>query len=80
MASIFALFPELPGVRQIFVADISEIQTSCGFGIPECDLKRERPTLNAWAEAKGPEGLAEYRGDNNLESIDGLPTGPTVSR
>lgn len=78
--SLAALFAELPGVRQIFVADISEIQTSCGFGIPEYDFKRERPTLRAWAEAKGAEGLAEYWEDHNLESIDGLPTGLTVSR
>lgn len=78
--ALFALFPPLPGVRQIFVADISEIQTSCGFGIPEYELKRERPTLNAWAIAKGEEGLAEYWEDCNLESIDGIPTGLVVDR
>ena len=79
-ASLYALFPDLPGVRQIFVADISEIQTSCGFGVPEYELKRERPTLNSWAQAKGEDGLAEYWEDNNLESIDGLPTGLVVPR
>ncbi|QRG05557.1 pyridoxamine 5'-phosphate oxidase family protein [Xanthobacter dioxanivorans] len=69
----YALFPKLPGVRQIFVADISSLQTSCGFGIPEYELKKERSTLNQWARAQG-EGMVDYWADHNLESIDGLPT------
>ena len=70
---LYALFPQLPGVRQIFVADIASIQTSCGFGIPVYEIKKERATLNQWARAKGEE-LADYWADHNLESIDGLPT------
>jgi hypothetical protein len=27
-----------------------------------------------WAEKKGPEGLQEYVQQNNLKSLDGLPT------
>ncbi|MEP9355437.1 pyridoxamine 5'-phosphate oxidase family protein [Xanthobacter sp. KR7-65] len=70
---LYALFPKLPGVRQIFVADIASLQTSCGFGIPEYELKKERTTLNQWAQAQG-EGMVDYWVDHNLESIDGLPT------
>jgi hypothetical protein len=70
---LYALFPKLPGVRQIFVSDITSIQTSCGFGIPVYELKKERPTLNQWARAKGEE-LSDYWADHNTESIDGLPT------
>ena len=36
---------------------------------------RERTTLRKWAEGKGEAGLAEYRQEKNLVSIDGLPTG-----
>lgn len=79
-ATLLADYPELPGVRQIFLCEISELQTSCGFGVPEYELKRERPTLNTWAVTKGEEGLAEYWEDNNLESIDGLATGLDVDR
>ncbi len=70
----YAQFSPLPGVRQIFVATIASVQTSCGFGIPEYDLKKERATLNRWAEAKGEDGMMEYWESHNLTSIDGLPT------
>jgi Pyridoxamine 5'-phosphate oxidase len=70
---LYDRFPKLPGVRQIFVAEITSIQTSCGFGIPEYELKKERPTLNQWARAQG-DGMVDYWADHNLESIDGLPT------
>src|ERR1700744_6414950 len=54
---LLSLFPTLPGTRQIFVADVKQVQTACGFGVPEYDLKRERPTLQQWSEAKGEEGM-----------------------
>src|ERR1043165_314837 len=33
-AELSAQFGTLPGVRQIIVADINRVQTSCGYGIP----------------------------------------------
>jgi hypothetical protein len=68
-----ALFPQMTGVRQIIVADITRVQTSCGFAVPRMDLLEERQTLTEWAEKKGPEGLVEYRRKKNARSIDGLP-------
>ncbi|RMF11706.1 MAG: pyridoxamine 5'-phosphate oxidase family protein [Alphaproteobacteria bacterium] len=65
-------FPDYPGARQIIVIDVVSVQTSCGYGVPEMKLIRERPTLAKWAEAKGEDGLAEYRRKNNAVSIDGL--------
>ena len=67
-------FPQLPGVRQIVVADISRVQTSCGFGVPFLSFTSDRDTLARWCETKGPEGLREYRARKNRLSIDGLPT------
>lgn len=67
------LFGELPGIRQIIVADITRVQTSCGYGVPLYDFVGDRDTIARFAEAKGPEGLAAYRAENNAVSIDGLP-------
>src|ERR1700733_11326756 len=66
---------EPPGARQIVVLDVELVQTSCGYGVPLFEYTAERPTLQRWAEAKGEEGLKEYRQSKNAFSIDGLPTG-----
>ena len=75
-------FPRLPGARQIIVAEIERVQTSCGFGVPLMDLVAQRDTLLRWAESKGDD-LARYRREKNAKSIDGLPapaaTGTTTS-
>ena len=68
-----ARFPALPGARQIVVVDVERVQTSCGFAVPRMDLVEQRDQLPRWAEAKGPEGLVEYRAQKNATSIDGLP-------
>ena len=67
-------FKLIPSVRQLIVAEISKVQTSCGFGVPLFEYMGERDQHFKWAEAKGAEGLAAYRQDNNLISLDGLPT------
>jgi len=60
--------------RQIIVADIDLVQTSCGFGVPLFDYAGERDKHFEWAERKGEEGLKEYVKEKNLVSLDGLPT------
>jgi Pyridoxamine 5'-phosphate oxidase len=67
-------FTILPSTRQIIVADISRIQTSCGFGVPLFEYVGERDQHFKWASAKGQSGLEEYISENNQVSIDGLPT------
>lgn len=63
------------GARQIVRLDVDLVQTSCGFGVPVFDYREERSSLTRWAEAKGPDGVAEYQREKNLHSMDGLPTG-----
>jgi hypothetical protein len=70
-----ALFPPLPGSRQVIVADVTRVQTSCGFGVPLMSFEADRDALVGWAEAKGEEELRRYREQKNRQSIDGLPTG-----
>ena len=56
------------------VADIDLVQTSCGFGVPMFDYAGERDIHFDWAEKKGAEGLQQYMKENNLTSLDALPT------
>jgi Pyridoxamine 5'-phosphate oxidase len=66
------LFPELPGTRHVIVVDLMRVQTSCGFGVPLMEFSQERDALIRWAEAKGEQGMREYRELKNRMSIDGL--------
>lgn len=68
------LFPDYPGVRQIIVADINRVQTSCGFAVPLYEYQGQRDTLTRWAKSKGDEALEAYREEKNMTSIDGLTT------
>jgi len=67
-------FTIYPSTRQIIVGDITRIQTSCGYGIPLYEYSGERNIHFDWAEKKGEEGLLQYVEDNNMISMDGLPT------
>ncbi len=67
-------FPDIPGARQIILADINSVQTSCGFAVPEMELVRHRPVLRQLARSRGPEVLKEGWRTRNAISIDGFPT------
>jgi Pyridoxamine 5'-phosphate oxidase len=69
------LFETYPGARQIMAIDIDSAQTACGFGVPEMSLTRHRSTMSDYWRAKGEDGAAAYRNENNKVSIDGLATG-----
>lgn len=69
-----AFFNIYPSTRQIIVAEIDLVQTSCGFGVPLYSYEGERNIHFEWADKKGPQGLEDYVKENNLKSLDGLPT------
>lgn len=71
LASLFKL---KPGTRQIIVADIDKVQTSCGFSVPYYEYKGERDHADKWASKKGTDGLELYKKEKNVKSLDGLPT------
>jgi hypothetical protein len=73
-ADLYPLFPAYPGVRQIIVADLHRVQTSCGFAVPLLDYVGQRDTLPRWAEARGEEAIHAYQQQKNRVSIDDLPT------
>ncbi|WIJ26990.1 pyridoxamine 5'-phosphate oxidase family protein [Devosia sp. RR2S18] len=74
LSTLFDDDPPL-GARQMVQLDIDLVQTSCGFGVPLFDYKQERPQMDAWAEAKGVEGVEAYWREKNQVSLDGFPTG-----
>jgi hypothetical protein len=69
-----ALFPPIPGARQILDLEVNFVLTSCGFGVPRFEFVGERDTLRRWAEQKGDEGLRKFWEDRNRLSIDGKVT------
>lgn len=71
---LYGLFTPIPGARQIVIAEIERVQTSCGFGVPLYECQGQRQTLVNWAAKKGPEGVREYQQQKNQVSIDGLST------
>ena len=71
-AALAALFPRLPGVRQVFDIAVESVQRSCGWGVPHMSLERERPTLTKYHAQQDPaQRLAKIAG--RTHSIDGLP-------
>lgn len=70
---LVARFPEQPSVRNIIVVDVDRIMDSCGYGVPEFDFRKDRESMANWINSKTDEELAQYRRDNNTESLDGLP-------
>lgn len=73
-AELAPLFEAFRGARQIIVAEIDRVQTSCGFAVPKYEYVEQRDTLLRWADAKSDDELEAYRCEKNTSSIDGLTT------
>ena len=73
-AALLALFPHVPGARQIFKLSIDTVQTSCGMAVPYFGYEGEREQLNHWAIKKGEDGIRDYWEQKNQVSLDGIPT------
>jgi len=67
-------FPEYPGSRQIFLLDVDEAQTSCGFAVPNFQYQGDRDDLIYWTKKIGENGVKNYWKEKNQTSIDGKPT------
>lgn len=72
---LLALFPPMLGSRQIFVVDVDEAMTACGYGVPLYSFEGDRETMHLWAQKKGPDGVVKYQHEKNEVSIDGFDTG-----
>ncbi|WFR96556.1 pyridoxamine 5'-phosphate oxidase family protein [Rhizobium tumorigenes] len=63
------------GARQMVWLDFDIVQTSCGYGVPLFEYREERSQMDAWANAKGVDGIEDYWREKNQVSLDGFPTG-----
>ncbi len=63
------------GARQMIMLNFDLVQTSCGYGVPLFEYQSERPQMDAWAQAKGVDGIEDYWRQKNQTSLDGFPTG-----
>ncbi len=68
------LFPETVAARQIFILDISRVQSSCGMSVPFYDYKGDRDALANWSDKKGKNGIEAYWYNRNQQSLDGFDT------
>jgi hypothetical protein len=65
--------PGLERARDIIFADITQVQDSCGWGVPFYEFKGERDQLTRYIENRPVEEWHESRLTKNAQSIDGLP-------
>jgi hypothetical protein len=65
-------FEAFHGTRQIIVAEVELVQTSCGYGVPRMEPKGDRKTLQGYLDAKTEDELKAYRQEKNARSLDGL--------
>lgn len=70
-------FRAQPGIRQIVLADVESVQTSCGFGVPLMAFEQQRDQLTRWADSKGEAQLVDYRRTRNAVTLDGVTSPPT---
>ncbi|ACA88292.1 pyridoxamine 5'-phosphate oxidase family protein [Shewanella woodyi] len=68
------LFPESVAARQIFVLDITLVQSSCGMSVPYFTFESDRDDLAKWSDKHGTEGIEKYWVKRNQKSIDGFDT------
>ncbi len=72
---LIALFPALPGPRQVIDMHIDLVQTSCGAGVPLYEYVGQRDQLTSWLADQGDEDIRAYWQEANAISLDGKPTG-----
>ena len=71
---LFALFPPIPGARQILDMNVDLVLASCGKAVPYFDFMGERDDLVEWAERVGEQGVQGLWERKNQVSMDGKPT------
>ncbi|MGH3938230.1 MAG: pyridoxamine 5'-phosphate oxidase family protein [Pseudonocardiaceae bacterium] len=72
-AAAIAIGAREPAARAVIKVKVHRISDACGYGVPLLDLRTDRKLIDSWSANKGPDGLARYRAERNVVSLDGLP-------
>lgn len=70
----YSLFSPNVGARQIIEIKVKMVQTSCGFGVPLMDFKKDRTALIDWSNKLGATEIEKYQKKKNIRSLDGFKT------
>lgn len=65
-------FSGLVGLRDFIRVTVERMADSCGYAVPLYDFIQPRDVLGLKCEKLGPDGLADFRRQKNVRSIDGL--------
>lgn len=63
----------MPTVRSIVRLEVQRIADSCGYGVPQMQLRGPRRDGAAWLAKSSDQALRRYLVGNNRQSLDGLP-------
>jgi hypothetical protein len=66
------LFPDMRIVRNLIVIEVERIRDSCGYGVPMYDFRKQRESMQNWADARTLDDIIDYRIERNEKSLDGL--------
>jgi hypothetical protein len=64
------------GQRSIVVVDVDRVSDSCGYAVPQMDLRDHRDLLDRHQERRDQDYFDRYWQDRNARSIDGLEALP----
>jgi pyridoxamine 5'-phosphate oxidase-like protein len=70
--------PDMKAVRSIIVVNVTEVRTSCGYGVPLMSFVDDRDDQSRWADRQGDDGLVRYWTEKNQASLDDLPGLPRI--
>ena len=66
-------FPAFRAVRSVISIEVSRVQDSCGYAVPEMQYVGDRSRLIEWADNRTEADIEAYWAEKNARSIDGLP-------
>lgn len=67
-------FPSIRGTRAIIRLNVARIADSCGWGVPRYEHVGDRDTYFKYADSLSDDELREAQREDNLSSIDGIPS------
>jgi hypothetical protein len=61
------------GIRAVIQVNLTRIQDSCGYGVPNYEYQAQRESSQNWTKKRGVDDIRNYQAKNNQQSLDGIP-------